>query len=179
MAIELGIAGHYFGAYDSVDLGYTRNGFELQQESKGEAVEETDAFGQSIVDFIYRGGNVYIICDCKVWKAGTITPFWPWGGAAGLSGLGIMYSAAAPISRRAQDVASDLVLTVAANTPAAANTAPITTLTAEKAILPPGSNMKLLFNSKTREVPLRLLCLPSDSAGSEGDFGTGTWFVTT
>jgi hypothetical protein len=179
MALELVIAGHYNGSYSSVDLGITRNGFELQQESKGEAIEETDAFGQSIIDFIYRGGNVYIMFDCKIWKEGTLTPFWPWGGDLGLAGFGVMYNAGNPISRRAQDAASALLMTVTANTPAAGGDATITTLTASKAILPPGSSMKLLFSSKTREVPQRLLCLPSDSDGSAGDFATGTWFTTT
>ena len=79
-------------------------------------------------------------------------------------------STAAPIGRLLSDIAKSLVWTAAANTPAAAAPA---TVTASKSVLAPNNNGRLLFNSKLRQVPVRLLALPSVSSG------TVTWFTTT
>ena len=164
MAIETVIAGQYTSTYNAVAVGMTNSGFELTQETKGELMNASDAYGDSIIDFVHRGGSVYLMFEAKVYKAGSTTPFYPWGA------LGVMFTAAAPLGRLASAVASAMVLTSVAATPAVATPA---TLTASKAILPPDSNLKLLFDMKVRTVPCRLLCLPTETAG------TGTWFTTT
>jgi hypothetical protein len=41
-------------------------------------IDETDAFGGSVIDYVYRGGNVFLSFVSKAYKAGSITPFWPW-----------------------------------------------------------------------------------------------------
>jgi len=112
----------------------------------------------------FRGGNVSLQFESKAFKAGSITPFWPWGA------LGVLYTAAAPIARLASNVAQAMVLSSTANTPAAASPA---SLTGSKAILAPNSSARLLYNSKLRHVPVRLALLPTDSTG------TGTHFTTT
>ena len=145
-------------------VGITDQGFELEQNSSAEMIEESDAYGASLLDWVYRGGNVSLQFTGMAYKAGAITPFWPWGA------MGVMMTAAAPIGRLASAVAQAMVLTATAATPAAAAPA---TLTASKSILSPNSPAKLLFNSKLRKVPIRLSLLPSL------DTGTVTWFVTT
>lgn len=164
MALDTFIAGRYTGTYNAVDVGITDQGYELEQGSTMEAIEESDAFGNSLIDGIYRGGNVFLQFLGKAYKAGAITPFWPWGA------IGVMATAAAPISRLASDVAKAMVLTATANTPAAAAPA---TLTGSLSILAPNSPAKLLFNSKLRQVPIRLQFLPSENAG------TVRWFSVT
>ena len=99
--------------------------------------------------------------EAKAYKAGSITPFWPWGA------MGVFYTAAAPIARLASNVAAAMVLTATANTPAAAAVA---TLTGSKSILAPNNPAKLLYNSKLRKVPVRLVLLPSDTAGTGSHF---------
>jgi hypothetical protein len=164
MALDTFIAGRYTGTYNAVDVGITDQGYELEQTSSQEAIEESDAYGASFIDGIYRGGNVYLQFLCKAYKAGSIAPFWPWGS------LGVMATAAAPIGRLASAVAKATVLTAVANTPAAAAPA---SLTASLSILAANSPAKLLFNSKLRQVPVRLQFIPSV------DTGTVTWFTTT
>ena len=177
MAIETLVAGAYTGTYSTVNVGFTQSGFELTQETKAEMVNQTDAFGDSIIDFVHRGGSVHIMFESKVFKPGAITPFYPWGA------LGVMYTAAAPLGRLGSAVAAALVLTGVASTPSQSTgnlglNRVIASLTASKAILPPDSNLKLLFDLKVRNVPVRLLCLPTDDAASF-TLGNGTWFTTT
>ena len=166
MPLDTIIAGQYTGTYNSVDVGITRDGFELSQGSKAEVFDESDAYGGSVVDWVYRGGDAFLQFTSKTYKAGAITPFWPWGG------LGVMKTTAAPIGRWASNVAAATVLTAVANTPAAAAPA---TVTASKSILAPNFDGKLLFNSKLREVPVRLQLLPYAGVGS-GDL---IWFSLT
>lgn len=155
MALDTFIAGRYSGAYDSVDVGITRDGFELQQNNVTEAIDETDAYGGSLIDFIYRGGNVFIQFTSKAYKAGSITPFWPWA-----STLGKMLGSSSPIGRLASAIAKAMVLSSTANTPAAASPA---SLTGSLSILAPNFDGRLMFNSKLREVPIRLQLLPYES----------------
>jgi len=174
MAIAQVLAGHYTSTYGAVACNFTRNGYELEFSTKAEMVNESDAYGDSVIDFIHRGGNVSVMGEYRVQAAavglpsastGNMVAFYPWGGNPGL-----MFSAGLPIGRRASDVAASFIMTSTALTPAAASPA---TLTASKAILPPDSNLKLLFNSKARSVPLRMMFLPSETGGS------GSWFTMT
>jgi hypothetical protein len=152
VALETIRAGRYSGTYNAVDVGVTQAGYTLSVEGKAEVIEQTDAFAQSIIDILYAGGNAFLDFVSIAYKPGSVTPFWPWGA------MGVMATAAAPISRLGSDVASAMVLTDTDNTPAATFPA---TITAPKAILAPGFNGQLLYNSKIRTVPVRLLFLPT------------------
>lgn len=165
MALDTIIAGRYSSTYNAVDTGITENGYELEQSSRQEVVEQTDAFGESAIDGVYRGGNVFVMFDSKAYKAGSITPFWPWGA------MGVLLTSAAPLGRLASAVAAAHVLTAVANTPAAAAPA---TLTGTLGILAPNQSARLLFNSKVRNVPIRLQYLVYDATG-----GTFRWFAIT
>lgn len=127
-------------------------------------INESDAYGQACIDWIYRGGNAFLQFTSRAYKAGVITPFWPWGA------MGVMATTAAPVGRLASAVAGAMVITAAANTPAAAAPA---TLTGAKAILAPNFDGRLLYDSRLRDVPVRMQLLPSDSSG------TVTWFTQT
>lgn len=141
--------------------GITRTGYDLQFETKAEIIEESDSFGLEIIDIIYRGANHFLQFTGKEYKAGAITPFFPWG-ALGVQGI---------IGRLGSAVAAAEVLTATTGTPAA--TAPAT-LTAAAAILAPNFPATLLFDSRLREVPIRLLILPTDVGA-----GVIKWFTTT
>ena len=157
MALDTFIAGPYAGTYNAVAVGLTEDGYELSHAAKAEVIDESDAYGATTLDWVYRGGECFLQFTSKAYKAGSITPFWPWGA------LGVIHTTAAPISRLASDVAAAMVLTAAANTPAAAAPA---TLTGSKSILAPNFDGKLLFHSKLRRVPVRLQLLPSLSSGT-------------
>lgn len=110
---------------------------------------------------IYRGGQVFLQFESMAYKAGSLTPFWPYG-ALGVPGV---------IGRLASAVALSTVLTATAGTPAAAAPA---TLTCLNSLLAPNSPARLLFNSKLRKVPVRLAALAYDSGSS-----VIKWFTTT
>lgn len=151
MALDTFISGAYTSTYNAVDTGISEAGYEFDTGAAAEVIDESDVYGGSVIDFIYRGGATYVDFRALAYKAGSITPFWPWGAQ------GVLATAAAPIGRLASDVAMSHVLTSTANTPAAAVPA---TRTATKAILAPNISGKLLFNSKLRSVPIRLIYLP-------------------
>lgn len=158
------MAGRYTTTYNAVDCGILEDGAELQQDAAYEMINKSDAYGDALIDLVYRGGNVSMMFQSLAYKAGSQTPFWPWGS------MGVMATTAAPIGRLGSAVAKAALLTAVANTPAAAAPA---TLTATLSILSPNANLKLLFSSRLRKVPIRLLVLPGESAG------TVTWFATT
>jgi hypothetical protein len=160
------VAGQYTTTWNSVSVGVTRQGFELQQQVRQEVIAETDAYGESTIDFIYRGGDVFCQFISRSYAAGSTGPFWPWGGGT----LGVMSTAAVPIATLASAVAQPLVLTVVANTPAVA--AP-NTLTGALSILAPNFNGNLIFDSRLRDVPVRHQFLPTAASG------TVKWFALT
>jgi hypothetical protein len=163
MSLDTFVAGRYSGTYNAVDTGVTEEGYEIEQDSKAELIENTDAYGDAIVDWIYRGGNCRLSFLSDTYKAGAITPFWPWTAT-----LGQGWSAAAPIGRLASAVAQAMVLTAIAGTPAAAAPASVT---ATLSLLAPNSPAKLLYHSRLRKVQINLQVLPNNSSG------TYSWFV--
>lgn len=165
MALGTFIAGRYAGTWNSVDVGITRDGYDLSMMAHQELVNKSDAYGDSLIDTVTRGGDVSISFESKEYKAGSTAPFWPFAGGS----LGRMYNGANPIGVLGSAVAQAFVLTATANTPAAAAPA---TLTASKALRAPG-DARLRFDSSLRHVPIRLICFPSESGG------VGTWFTTT
>lgn len=158
------IGGRYSCTYNAVDVGISEEGYRIFAALKEEVINESDAFGGSLLDYFYRGGDWSIQAESKEYKAGSISPFWPWGA------LGQMTGSGAPIGRLASSVAKALVLTAVAGTPAATSPA---TVTAANAVLAPGQNGSLLFNSKLRRVPIFLAMLPYTSGGNV------IWLVTT
>lgn len=158
------VAGAYTGTYNAVAVGFTQKGFELSQSFKTELIDETDLYGQTVIDAVYRGGEAFLQFESRTYKAGATAPFAPWGA------LGVISTTAAPIGRLATDVAQATVLTAVANTPAAAAPA---SLTAPKALLAENFDGKLLFDSRLRNVPVRLRLYPSLNTG------TLSWFTLT
>ena len=159
--MEVLIAGRYSATYAAVDMGVSREGWTVEVSSDLENVSPTDAYGESVIDQIYRGGQHFAQGESISYKAGSTAPFWPWG-ALGVMGI---------IGRLASDVAAAMVMTSTAGTPAVAAPA---TVTANKSILAENNRLGLMFNSKLRTVPIRLRWLPYDAGSS-----VIKWFVTT
>lgn len=158
------IDGAYTGTFNAVAIGPTENGWRLRKSMSGQAIDESDQFGNTLIDFFYRGGSCRISCDAQEYKAGTIAPFWPWGA------MGQVITSANPIGIRASDVAKALVLTSTANTPAAAAPASIT---ANYSIMAMGQDVNLDYHSRLRTVPIILQLLPYVSSSNT------VWFIQT
>jgi hypothetical protein len=153
------IAGRYSSTYNSVDMGIAQDGYTIQIEPKEQEINRSDAYGETLIDSVYRGANVYCQLESLEYKAGPINAAYPFGS---LGVLGV-------IARLGSDIASAFVLTSTAGTPAAASPA---TLTSTKAKLAPNSNVSLLFTSLLRTVPIRLVFYPVDASGTIKHFTT-------
>lgn len=174
MALEAFVAGRYSNTYNSVDVGISDEGIVLQQDSAWEVINRSDAYGDSLIDGIYRGGNVFLMYDSKAFKAGAITPFWPWGAFGVMQVTG---SGPSPLGRLASAVAAATVLTAIAGTAYnTTNATAIASLTSSSTILAPNSPARLLFHTRLRQVPVRLVALPYETGTTTV---TTKWFTTT
>lgn len=154
------IAGQYTVTYNGVTIGQLESGINIIQQSIVEPIRG-DNMGESDQDWTYQGGNVYAELQSLEYNAsGVAAAFWPYG-AIGVVGI---------VGRLGQDLAKSLILTALAGTPAASTPA---TITASKAILRPGQDLRLLFSPKLRKVPLVFQLLPYTSGGNN------VWFTTT
>lgn len=142
------VAGQYTVTWNSVSVGQVKDGIRLRQTSAGEEIRG-DTGGDSIQDWVHRGGDVFAQLVSLEYGAGSTAPFWPWETVLGRVGLpGVL----------ASSKAKALVLTAVSGTTAATSPA---TLTGALACLPPGSSQELLFAPRLREVPLLFQLLPS------------------
>lgn len=178
MALDTFIAGRYSATYNANDVGITRDGYELQFDMEMEDIGETDAYGLSVIDGVWRGGNVHCQLTSTAYKTGSLAAFWPIGGAVNADGVfGILVDGGVadpnklPIGELASNMAKAFVLTVTVGTPADGNP---DTVTASKALLAKNNGGKLLFNSKLRDVPVRLRFYPYEVSS-----GLVKFFVTT
>lgn len=165
MALGTFIAGRMSAVYNAVDVGITRQGHEIEIQLKAELIDETDLYGLSVIDAILRGGDAFYNAVFREYKAGSIscltTPF--------TGTLGVLTSAAAPLGTLASDKALALVLTATTGTPAAAAPA---TLTASKALLAENYPVKIISDSRLKELPIRMRLFPYVSTNT-------IWFSTT
>lgn len=175
VAIQQVVAGAYTSTYKGVgitgpSLGFNdENGFEIEQQTHGELVDNSDLYGGSLLDWVHRGGSVFCTFNCLTYQFAVNrikAVFYPWGL------LGVMASAGTPIGVLASQVAGILALTAVSSTPVAAAGGP-NTFTATKAILPPNSNGRLMMSTRVKKAPIRLALLPSESAL------TATWWTET
>lgn len=165
MPLGVLVAGRYSCTYNSVDVGFSRQGFELSFQFKQEEINESDLYGLSLIDCVLRGADVSLTAVLREYKAGSLACLWPLGGGT----LGRIASAAVPIGSLATNLAAPLVLTSTANTPAAASPA---SLTAPLSFMAPNYNPRILFDSRLREVPIQQHFFPSVSGGNLSAFST-------
>lgn len=152
---EVILSGAYNVVYASAALGiFHGDGLPtLEVTHFGQKVNNTDRYGQALLEIIYRGIDVSFTGRLMEYKAAGLAAFAPYAalGLLGIIGRSAFTSAASP-----------LVFTSVAGTPAAATPA---TLTAGKATLAPDTPMRILFGPIVRELPLKLLFLLYDTGG--------------
>ncbi len=134
-------------------VGMSRTGFTLHTQSTAEVVEG-DALGGSVIDLIYRGGNVFLSWDAISFRPGAIVPSWPWAMLGSVGTLGRLGSA----------VGGTLFMAAAPLTPASGNPTVgqliINSLTARNAILAENFRMDWLFDTRLRRIPVQMRLLP-------------------
>lgn len=169
------IAGAYYWSYNGLFLGTTENGFRLSMTSFGDPIKG-DNLGDSIQDFVYRGGDVSVEGTLQEFEAArlggnaAIPPkvnarnqqiFWPYAimGATGAIGtLSSLYSAPL-VGTPVPGTSADLLATVK-------------NLTMNFAILPPNYDVGMLFAARLRNLPIRLQALPFHPADPSSVSGT-------
>lgn len=148
------------GATAAADVGLMKEGYKLSWQYAKKLLDESDAYGEMVIDGIYRGiSNLFIEGVGLEYKAGILNALNPYSAFAPTGNSGI---SPGTISVLDTDTAGILIMTAASSTPAAA--AP-TTLTATYAILAENFNIDLLFDSRLREVPFRFRIYPYNSSG--------------
>src|SRR5256885_1160980 len=83
------ICGQYTCTYNAVSVGIFEGDASvptLEQTTKAEPVANTDKYGKTMIDGIYQGADWKMTFTCIEYKAGSLTPFWPYG-TLGLMGV--------------------------------------------------------------------------------------------
>jgi len=178
MALGTFIAGRYSCSYDppgavaAADMGIMDDGYELALAFAKELIQGTDAYGDSVIDGVYRGGQCFWSGISKEYKAGSLNAALPYNSDA-VGGVfaptGATFLGPGLIGRLDSNIAGILIATATASTPAAASPA---TLTGTFAIAAENFDLRLAFTSKHRRVPFRLRFLPYLDTAIK-------WFTTT
>lgn len=159
--------GRYTMTHDGVAIGITGGGRDgvptIHQQIHGTQIRNTDVYGDSAIDAIYRGADVSMSLILKEWDAQEKIIIWPFTAVWGLIGL---------IGQSFFENASAIVLTTFAGVPTF--TYGPATLTASKAIYMPGHRVSVSFGPVERDLSVVEQLYPYDTGGGTVGFFTHT-----
>ena len=161
MALFTIIAGPYTATWSAVSTGTTEDGFRVRHQVS-KLLITGDAHGDSVIDGVYRGGNVFISFTGLEYNS-LIAIFNPYG-AIGIQGQVGRLDFGSSISK-------PMILTAVAGTTAVADPA---TLTASESIISENSASDIQYASRNRTVAIEMRCILYDTGGA----AIG-WFTTT
>lgn len=150
------VSGAYTSVWNAFTLG-TQNddGYVLQATYQGQEVNQSDAYGMTLMEAIWRGLNWRLRFRGLEWnKTGILAAIQAFGSTGAPSTT--FTPTLANIGDRYSKFARQLVMTATLGDP------PTTpqTLTALSAIIAPQSNTEVMMTSKVREAPLEMVLLP-------------------
>jgi hypothetical protein len=154
--------GQYTSTYNSVTLGLTTSeGFRVRYRPSIEAINDTNLYGDCLIDGIYRGiTGVQLVATFMEWKADVTIALWPYGANAAFDGtLGT-------IGTLQSSFAKTMVLSAVSGTPAYTN-GPVT-LTALGAILSADNDIEILMGPTKRNIPIVFDLLLTATSGTGG-----------
>jgi len=159
-ALVLPNSGPYTGTWNALVLGtLSDDGYSISATPQGQEINETDSYGLTLVEAIYRGINWRARFRGLEFKSGLLGALLAFGSTAaqpGGAGFGTLNPTLANIGDRWSKYGAALVLTaILANPPTSPQS-----LTASTAILAPGQNTEMMFTSKVKEVPIEMVLLP-------------------
>lgn len=157
-ALVLPISGPYTGQYgpNAQALG-TQNddGFVLLGSYQGQEINQSDAYGMTLVEAIWRGLNWRMRFRGLEWnKAGLLFALQCFGSTG--SPLTTFTPTLQNIGDRWSKYAQPLILTAILPNPPTF----VQTLTALNAIIAPQSNIEAMMTSKMREAPMEMVLIP-------------------
>lgn len=150
------VAGPYNASYNAGAAWITENGVEMECRKYADDIRG-DNLGDTIQDGVYRGGDCYVnVVGQRYDDAQMSLAFWPHHATFGRVGQpGILESSVSKV--------------FVINSPAAgttANTVGPASITWNLAKLAKNFDLRLLFATRLRNVPLRLQALPYESGGN-------------
>jgi hypothetical protein len=161
-ALVLPISGPYLGSWNAFPFG-TQNddGYQLSCTLQGQELNETDAYGLTLVEGIWRGQNWRARLRGVEWnKTGLLGALQMFGTTAGtvppIPATTTLIPVLTNIGDRWSKYCQAMLLTAILGNP------PTTpqTLTAVLAGVAPNSTSEMMFTSKVREMPLEFVFLP-------------------
>ena len=149
------IAGPYTATYNAFALG-TQNddGFVISANHRGQEINASDAYGETLVEGIWRGMNWRLRLRGLEWnKRGLLDSLQAFGQP---NGGGTFGPSVDNVGDRYSKFAQAMVLTAVLGNP------PTTpqTVTATNAIVAPGQTTEFMLTSKMREMPIEYVLLP-------------------
>lgn len=147
------------------DIGIVQNSHRFTRTAAGEDVANTNLFGDTVIDSIYRGGQCFLTATIKEWKPYVRDILWPYA---------VEFGDVGTIGKLLSDMAGKIVLTPLAGTPAYANDGKI--ITYGKAILSPQHNTEIMYGPVQRDVALVFRCFPYYTSGETPKL---VWFEET
>jgi hypothetical protein len=163
------ISGPYTATWNALPMGTLNDdGYVLTYTVQGQEINESDAYGMTLTEAIYRGGNWRLrIRGLEANKTGLNTLLQMFGTTVSttppIPATSTLIPALANIGDRWTKYCQALVLTAILGNP------PTTPqgLTATNAGLAPQQATEMMFTSKMREVPIEMVLLPySTTVGS-------------
>jgi hypothetical protein len=157
------ISGPYHATWSAEYIGVTEDGFELEHTFYSEPIRG-DNLGDSIQDEVMRGQDVYVNFTLMEWRIASFADgvgdplgsiYWPFD-RSGFNPVGSVGNVGVTGDSRAE-YSDNLVLTAQALTPAAANPA---TITFGGAILAANFPVRILYASRIRRIPMRMIVYP-------------------
>lgn len=163
-ALVLPISGPYVGVWAGFALGtQDDNGYVLNGTYQGQEINQSDAYGMTLVEAIWRGLNWRLrFRGLEFNKPGILASMQAFGS------IGTAQSTLTPtlanIGDRWSKFSNPLVLTsILPNPPTFPQT-----MTAINANVAPQSNVEYMMTSKMREAPFEMVFLPYTAVGSGG-----------
>lgn len=169
------VSGPYIGLWNGAALGtQDDNGFVLRGTYTGQEINQSDAYGMTLVEAIWRGINWRVqFKSLEFNKPGILQAIQAFGssGAAATTFTPTLQSVGDRYSRFSQTLLLTAILGAYPPTMPA-------TLTALSAIMAPQHNIELMMTSKMREAPLEMVLLPYSAVVSSTN-NVSTAFTTT
>lgn len=157
------ISGPYVGTWNAFPLGVQHDdGYEISCTMQGQEVNETDAYGMTLTEAIWRGFNWRARFRGLEWKSGLLAILKMFG-TTGTANDGLLNPQLINIGDRWTKYCQVLLLTaILANPPTTPQT-----LSATNAGIAPQSESAFLMTSKVRELPIEMVLIPySTTVGS-------------
>jgi hypothetical protein len=138
------MAGAYTATWNTNSIGLVDEGGFRIGDTPIKEVIKASLYGENVIDKIYQGRKVTVLCTLIEWTANIRTLLNPYNAALGNPGVhGTLDTA----------YANPLVLTALAGTPAAGTSGPAT-ITFHSAVISDENNIEFALNSGLRKIPI-------------------------